>query len=158
MDILYREYCLTATADSCRDSVMAFYGGSQVAELFPDTREGIRDYLLTAVRKRLDKKYADFVLIHDNLTQEQINDLSVKLPANAFTFVGESLYVNPTISMDTGSLIPLLQSSLVMEPSDIAFRLSKREIRYIKFIRRMSLGTKDMIDQRIAEEKALFGK
>lgn len=155
-DIVYTELCTGSQADSCEDNLLAFIKAQELEDLSNEINY-VKDKIHKEVKKRLDKKYMDFALIKQNLTKEEVEKITY-LWNEAISINNNSLYFDFSINTDKNELIIKLNNILNIWIDKLKTILTQKEIRYIKFITKLNLTTKDKIDARIESEKNAINK
>ncbi len=157
-DVVFFEFCgrERVLTPECEESILSYLRKTRPEnEVY--TLESIRNLLTDELRKRITKPFLDFVLVKENLTPDEIQDMEA-FAYSGITLVSGNLYVDPTRISDPVFVASKFESLLGLSPKDALFRVSKRPVQYVKILRRMSLGTKDYIDARLLDEKEALQK
>jgi len=157
-DLVYFEYCGRERnlSNPCLDGVLSY-----IREPREDnqtyTSELLKTKLKTVLASRIEKPYLDYVLLKENLTIDEIQNFEA-LNINGVFLVAGNAYVNPTLLTDTAFVSQKLQDILGMPKESVDYLISKRPVRYVKILKRMSLPTKDYVDVKLADEKEAVKK
>lgn len=91
------------------------------------------------------------VEIAQNLDETLVGKISA-LQEPALFFVSNNLYVNPTKVQNGDLLARSLNALLDIPPETLKQKFSIRTRRHLEIIRKMSIGTRDMVTKRIDAE------
>ena len=106
----------------------------------------IQSYLSQKINSPIDS-----IDISDNLTDAQVDTVRSWNDASLF-FVQNNLYVNPTKVTNPTLLTNEISSLLKIPATTITPLLTIRKRRYLEIIRKMSIHTRDMVNERIDTE------
>ncbi|EKE26285.1 MAG: hypothetical protein ACD_4C00344G0005 [uncultured bacterium (gcode 4)] len=154
-DIVQEEICQNNSAEECFDNLLSFLKKNELDDFLYETNY-IKTKIQEEVRTRVEKKYVDSVLIKPNLNENEIASVS-KLWLDWVFLVINNLYADPT-KVDQNKISKSLSDIIWMSESDIRDITKKREVRYAKFLSKLSLQIKDKIDLRITNEKNAIKK
>ena len=152
-DIVQEEICQNNSAEECFDNLLSFLKKNELDDFLYETNY-IKTKIQEEVRTRVEKKYVDSVLIKPNLNENEIASVS-KLWLDWVFLVINNLYADPTKAVQN-KISKSLSDFIWMSESDIRDITKKREVRYAKFLSKLSLQIKDKIDLRITNEKNDF--
>lgn len=157
-DIVFLDLCQHGPDEKCLENVAAFARASLPAEAVV-TSENAKTLIRSELGRRIEKEFIDFVLVKEALTKDEIREME-SFTNSGFTMLSNNLYLNPLSVPDERK--PLYVAKLLqtfrMTEAQAEFLLSKRQVRYVKLLRRMNLSTKDFIDARLKEEKEAVKK
>jgi stage V sporulation protein D (sporulation-specific penicillin-binding protein) len=157
-DVVYLDLCQGTPDEKCFENVLAFARVKKNEE-FVIGADNVKSVIRSELTKRLEKKYVDFVLVKENLTQDEIDSMS-SMAFSGFSLVLGNLYADPTAipASDRPIASTKIQQTLGISKENADFLLSERSVRYVKILRRMSFAAKDLIDSRLKEEKEAVSK
>lgn len=155
-DVIYTELCTWNQVESCENNLLSFLKTQSLDDYNYDENY-IKNKIQEEIKRRLSKKFLDFILIRENLTDAE--KAGIELISNeALVIQNSNLYFDFNKNVDKKSLWEKLSSILNMPLVDIKDKLTAKEIRYIKFLSKLNLTTKDKIDFRIENEKIAIKK
>lgn len=155
-DTVYEELCPIVQSEECLTNLLNFTKKTALDDFSADP-DYIKSKIHEEVKGRVEKKYVDSVSLKSNLTQDEINKLSA-LSLDWLFFVINNLYADPTKIMDEEKFAKLISPIIWESEQDIKNIIKKRQVRYTKFLSKLSLRTKDKIDARIQNEKNAISK
>ncbi len=157
-DTVFLDLCQHGSDDKCLESVAAFARASLPAEGVV-TAENAKSLIRADLGRRIEKEFIDFVLVKEALSKEEIREMEA-FSASGFTLLSNNLYLNPLAVPDERKPVyaAKLAETFGMSEKQAEFLLSKRQVRYVKLLRRMNLSTKDFVDARLKEEKEAIKK
>lgn len=147
--LVMREYC-EAKSDHCLEDIARWAGVK--LEIIPTDRVLLEAFVLSEISQKVDKQFVDFVLIKEALTIEEKTGLAA-FGTGGLYLIRDNLYVDPTAISNSGIIAEPLSQLLSLPRADIDFKLSLRSARYVKVIKKMSFATKDLLDERINNER-----
>lgn len=151
-DIIYWELCWGNQNDTCEENILT-YLKTQALEDFSLEPWYIKNKIEEDIKKRLSKKYLDYIIIKENITDKEKFDIEL-LWNDSLIIQNSNLYFDFNKNTDKSSLSIELAKILTISTEEVQNKLKAREVRYIKFLSKLSLITKDKIDARIENEKS----
>ncbi len=158
VDVVYLELCgRDKIADEkCTEHVLEFLRINRDDNI-DYTSELLHNMLKDELKRRINKEFIDFVLVKENLPTDELKEAEAFVYSGV-TLIAGNIYVDPTTIKDPDFVSAKLQTILSMSKADVDSKIVKRPLRYLKILRRMSLGTKDYIDARLDDEKSATSK
>jgi len=156
VDIVYWELCTGNQVESCEENLSSFLK-IQSFEDFSFDPEYIKSKIADEIKKRIDKKFLDFILLKENISEKEKFNIT-SLWSEALVLQNNNLFFDFNKNTDKTQLWENLAKILNIPLVDIQNKLRAKEIRYIKFLTKLSLITKDKIDARIENEKNAIKK
>ena len=154
-DILFSEFC-NEGGSRCLERV-GKYIREDLIEREQMTVTEIREKLKTYLHDKINKPYIDFVLVAEHVTIEATREIQAwKEPS--LSFILDNLYVDPTIVLNPDALAAKLSEKLGITLEAAQWKLEKRAPQYLKVLQKMSINTRDRINERIANEKLAIKK
>ncbi|MFZ2255728.1 MAG: hypothetical protein WAW59_02710 [Patescibacteria group bacterium] len=108
----------------------------------------IQDYLKQKIAEPITS-----VIIATNLEESLIENIINRGHEELF-FISNNLYVNPTLVKNADVLTAELSSLLKLDATTLQNKFKIRAKQHLEIIRKMSIGTRDMVSKRIDTEKA----
>ncbi|MFZ4461445.1 MAG: hypothetical protein ACOYN2_02660 [Patescibacteria group bacterium] len=158
VDTVYLELCgreRTAN-EKCIEHVLEYLKFNRNDDIAYSS-EILHAMLRDEFKRRIDKEFIDFVLIKENLPTDELREVEA-FAYSGVTLISGNVYVDPTSIKDPDFVSAKLQTILGISKADMDNKIAKRPLRYVKILRRMSLGTKDYIDARMIDEKSATSK
>ncbi|EKE28421.1 MAG: transpeptidase involved in septal peptidoglycan synthesis (penicillin-binding protein 3) [uncultured bacterium (gcode 4)] len=155
-EIIYSELCSLNQTEFCQDNLMAFLRVQEMED-FNEDPIFLKSKIHEEVKKRFDKKYIDFIIIKDGLDDDEKFKIT-SIWSDALVIKENSLIYDFSKNTDKTTLIEKLFPVIWMTQEALKDKLTLKEIRYIKFLTKLNLATKDKIDQRVLSEKNAMQK
>ncbi|MDD2908622.1 MAG: penicillin-binding protein 2 [Candidatus Gracilibacteria bacterium] len=155
-DIIFTELCTGNQLESCQENLFSFLR-IQELETYNDDSNYIKNKISEEVKRKLDKRYIDFSIIKDKLSNEEKIKLAL-LGTESLIIDENTLYFDFSKNISKEDLIPKLANILNLTQENLKLILTQKEVRYIKFLSKLNLSTKDKIDARIENEKGALKK
>ncbi len=155
-DIIYTEICSWNQTESCEDNLTNFLKLEEM-DAFSQDQSWIKSKIHDEVKKKVEKKYIDFALIKDDLSE----DAKIKITSlwsDSLVLNWDSLLFDFSKTADKPSLINSLSQILNINKKQLEEAMKVKEVRYIKFLSKLNLATKDKIDLRIENELSAIKK
>lgn len=111
--------------------------------------------LKTMIQDYLKRKIAEpitSVHIASDLDESLIEDI-IRRGHEELFFISNNLYVNPTLVKNPAVLTAELSTLLKIESSVLENKFKIRKKQHLEVIRKMSIGTRDMVNKRIDTER-----
>lgn len=147
------EFCSHRTAEECQQNIFTYTRTQELPPAPPLAQEELK----TRVKKYLDERMStpiESVLIAENLADDAVLKIN-NLDNPALYFASNNLYVNPTRVQASGSLAAALSPIIGQSREEIEPKFAIREKRHLEVIRKMSIGTRDMIVSAIEKNREL---
>ena len=149
-DILFSEFCHEGW-NICLEKV-----GTYIREDFSQqaqvTVTEIREKLKKYLNKKINKPYIDFVLVAEHIDNDIIQEIKA-WNETGLSFILDNLYIDPTIVLNPDALANKLSAKLWLTKASMLQKLEKRPPQYLKILQKMSISTRDRINERINSEK-----
>jgi cell division protein FtsI/penicillin-binding protein 2 len=157
-DVLFLDLCQHGFDEKCFENAAAFARSSVPADAAV-TSENVKAFIRAELGRRIEKEFIDFVLVKESLTKDEIREMEA-FSGSGFTLLSNNLYLNPLEVPEErkSAYAAKLVETFQMSQKQAEFLLSKRQVRYVRLIRRMNLSTKDFIENRLGEEKEAVKK
>ncbi|MDQ1343356.1 MAG: hypothetical protein QG650_75 [Patescibacteria group bacterium] len=157
-DATYLDMCQHGADEKCLENIAVFAKPS-LQEGAVITPENAKAAIRSELTRRIEKKFVDFVLVKEALSPDEIRELEA-FSSSGLTLLSNNLYVNPLEVPEErrAAYVAKFESTFHLSKETAEFLLSKRQVRYVKVLRRMNLSTKDFIDLRLKEEKEAMKK
>lgn len=156
VDIIYLEVCSNRDEIECQENLFSFLRINEMED-FNDNKDFVKSKIKQEVVKKLEKKHIDFVQIKEWLSEEQ----RIKITAlwiDSLVIIDNVLYYDFTKNISSDIFINKLSKIINLSTNILEEKLVLKEIRYIKFLNKLNLSTKDKVDQRIEDEKQAIKK
>lgn len=154
-DVIFEELCSKGFDEKCAEDVFEYLKQPLPDDTTVITTESIKTRIREDVLRKISKEFVDSVIVKENLSEQEIKDTMplTEWSGSVFSLINGSLYVDPSRIENPELLTEHIAAILSLSKEEVAYKLSKRIIRYIKILRKMGLATRDMIDTRIQAEK-----
>jgi cell division protein FtsI/penicillin-binding protein 2 len=148
-EAVFAEFC-SHDMSTCVDNMSTYLREDLSA------RTDLTDTLLkTMIQDYLKRKISEpitSVNIAADLDEEVIENIIARGHEELF-FISNNLYVNPTKITNADVLTAELSTLLTIDPEILRNKFKIRTKQHLEIIRKMSIGTRDMVNKRISTEK-----
>lgn len=153
-DVVFEEVCSKKLDDRCTENLFNYLRQIPDEEFITDD-QSVKNKIREDIHRKISKEFIDSVIVKENLNEKEVNDLKylTEWSESSFGIINNSLYVDPTTVDNKDAMVEKLMNLLSLSKEELDFKLSKRTVRYIKILRKMSISTRDIIDARIKAEK-----
>ncbi|MDD4151992.1 MAG: penicillin-binding transpeptidase domain-containing protein, partial [Candidatus Gracilibacteria bacterium] len=151
VDIVYKQNCYLKGEKNCYKDMSKFLHVLEIPD-FKFEESYIKGIIGQKLEKDINKKKLTNVLIADTLSQEEINKIT-KLSLTGIYINGLNVYANPEEIIDPKIIASSLSDILQEDETSLAYRMRKRDLRYIPIISKLSISLYDEINKKINDEK-----
>jgi cell division protein FtsI/penicillin-binding protein 2 len=148
-EVVFSEFC-SHDMSSCVENMSTYLRENLAA------RKDLTDTMMkTMIQEYLGRKIAEpitSVNIAADLDESIIENIIARGHEELF-FISNNLYVNPTKVTNADVLTAELSALLNIEPEILQNKFKIRTKQHLEIIRKMSIGTRDMVNKRITTEK-----
>lgn len=148
-DVVFSEFCSYSTT-KCRDSISA-YLREDLSKVWDITEAKLKIMIQDYLKKRISEPITS-VHIASNLSESIIEEVTGREYDELF-FISNNLYVNPTLVKNPEIISDDLSRILKIEKETIAQKLKIRKKQHLEIIRKMSIWTRDLVNNRVTTEK-----
>jgi cell division protein FtsI/penicillin-binding protein 2 len=147
-DVIFEEFCEHTRSD-CVDNMSSYLHmdlstEKNITEL--TMKDKIKSYIITKMDSPIES-----VDVASNLDETTIEKIKQLADPSLF-FVVNNLYVNPTKVSQSKDLAERLQPIINISKQSLIQKFTIRTRRHLEIIRKMSIGTRDMVTKRIDTE------
>jgi cell division protein FtsI/penicillin-binding protein 2 len=147
-DVVFEEFCKHSQSECIPN--MSNYLRTDFSNDEKITEISIKDKIKSYIKERMETPIQSVEIAQkiDEKTRETI----LSWNNDALYFVVDNLYVDPTRVKNVSLLVTLLHNSLWIDENILKDKLSIRKRRHLEIIRKMSIGTRDIVNKRIDTE------
>ena len=143
-EAVYFEYCGQHTLEECANYI-GVYTRTDLSQEKDLNSALLKEKIKAYLRTRIDTPI-ESVLVKENLDDASVEQIN-RINDDALFFVVNNLYVNPTKVHNAESLAATLSPVLNMSTEEIVPKFAIRPKRYLEIIRKMNIGTRDMVNK-----------
>lgn len=149
-DVVFSEFC-SYDMGKCTENISSY-----IRKDISESRDLTESKIKIMIQDYLKQKIAEpitSVIIATNLEESLIENIINRGHEELF-FISNNLYVNPTLVKNADVLTAELSSLLKLDATTLQNKFKIRAKQHLEIIRKMSIGTRDMVSKRIDTEKA----
>ena len=149
-EIVYDETCQNTQAD-CYVNLLGFLRETEIPDYHYD-ETFLRDIIAKKITDRLTKKYVDYVVITENVSDHDCAELGL-WNTPGLTCQDGTLSADPTQITDPKGTSDRIHTLLNIPLQDVDDALQLRAVRYAKIYHKLSARMREKIDTRVETEK-----
>ncbi len=149
-DIVFEEFCGQGKTN-CQENI-SLYLKTDLWDASKITVTELKKKIWEYLNFRMEEPISQ-VEIKGNLDEKTIETITNWNNESLF-FISNNLYLNPTKVQDKAVLIAQLATLLWEDKEILEKKFTIRKKRHLEIIRKMTIGTRDMVNKRIETEKA----
>jgi cell division protein FtsI/penicillin-binding protein 2 len=148
-DVVFAEFC-SHDMTKCRDN-MSTYLREDLSKQNDITEVKLKTMIQDYLKRRIAEPITS-VHIASDLDEALIEDIIGRGHEELF-FISNNLYVNPTLVKNPTVLTAELSTLLKLDTVTLENKFKIRKKQHLEIIRKMSIGTRDMVNKRISTER-----